>query len=207
MACVFFVWCDCEEKSRCRRATRRSWPLGWPLAGVAAAVEVRQVACGVGAARSAGIRRGTLHSCKVNHARTASMPATASDAGQQQRRWPLSGTHRGGTMAREWPLPRYRRCCHRRDGAATTHANAFPQVCPLNCLAMGGRNEGSGSLCRMGRTGPACEPSIRTRAPAARRAAVNRCAGHCNPSVRAHCGGGKYPSRSMYKCEFKGMKS
>jgi hypothetical protein len=36
---------------------------------------------------------------------------------------------------------------------------------------------------------------------------VNRCAGACSlESSKCTCGGGKYPQRSMHKCEFKGMK-
>ena len=61
----------------------------------------------------------------------------------------------------------------------------------------------------MGRTGPACETvdPHPCNLPHGEQL-VNRCAGHCDhASSKCTCGGGKYPSRSMYKCEFKGMKS
>ena len=84
----------------------------------------------------------------------------------------------------------------------------FPRVCPLNCSGRGVCNEDTGEcLCRMGRVGAGCQTldAFPCNLPHGEQL-VNRCAGHCDlESSKCVCGGGKYPKRSMHKCEFKGM--
>ena len=85
-----------------------------------------------------------------------------------------------------------------------------PRACPLNCSNAGICNQDTGEcLCRMGRLGSGCEEldAFPCNLPHGEQL-VNRCAGHCDlESQKCICGGGKYPNRSMHKCEFKGITS
>ena len=83
-----------------------------------------------------------------------------------------------------------------------------PQPCPLNCSGRGTCHEDTGMcLCAMGRAGSGCElpDPFPCNLPHGEQL-VNRCAGHCNlESSKCTCGGGRFPGRSMHKCEFMGM--
>ncbi len=83
-----------------------------------------------------------------------------------------------------------------------------PKPCPANCSGRGVCNEDTGlCLCLQGRKGAACnEPDLFPCSMADGSQVVNRCAGHCDEETsKCVCGGGRYPSRSFFKCEFNGI--
>ena len=53
------------------------------------------------------------------------------------------------------------------------------------------------------RTGPEPEPEPE---PPPLPLTLTRCAGHCDDTeLKCYCGGGKFPRRAMFQCEFKGV--
>ena len=83
-----------------------------------------------------------------------------------------------------------------------------PSPCPANCSSHGVCNLDVGECaCELGFAGDDC--SQRDEFPCnipEGDELVSRCAGRCDDTeLKCYCGGGKYPRRAMFQCEFKGV--
>lgn len=80
--------------------------------------------------------------------------------------------------------------------------------CPKNCSGHGGCNLDSGEcVCHQGYGGASCSVLVASPCDLVEGdELVSRCAGLCDErELKCYCGGGKFPRRPMFQCEFRGI--
>ena len=84
-----------------------------------------------------------------------------------------------------------------------------PRACPSNCSGHGSCNLDTGEcLCALGYAGAACAATDPLKCHDTRVDVelVTRCVGVCDETaLKCVCGGGRYPRRPMFQCEFRGI--
>lgn len=128
---------------------------------------------------------------------------------REELAWPHGAGGRAGRAGGR--RGRARRAARRAERAAVAPAAGAwaPRPCARNCSGAGVCNADTGHcLCGMGRRGDGCEvvDEFPCNMPRGEQV-VNRCAGRCDLAASAcTCGGGKFPRRDMFKCEFRGLE-
>ena len=89
-----------------------------------------------------------------------------------------------------------------------SHQSWAPSLCPANCSSHGVCNLDVGQCaCELGYVGDDCsQPDEFPCDIPEGDELVSRCAGHCDDTeLKCYCGGGKFPRRAMFQCEFRGV--